>query len=638
MDFLVAALVLLLLLLYHFGKQKKLNNSTTRIFHLFLLIAICDVALEIVCTILMVYEIPAIAVLSKMLLSIFYFMQILFPYFVVYYTQTLRRTSLAVIHKSMKFWAVIPLIMAFLVLVNLWNGMMFSFDRMGIYHRGPYYLLMYAYGILYAFIALGMLAVYRKELVRREILIMIEVMMIEAVCVSVQAVTDTYLMTGFGIALGLIVLYLMVNNPHIYLDSVTNTFNKHYLNIWMREQLDRGKKIHILSIDVENLGRVNKVFGTEIGDKLLIRCAGELQKASEHATLFKISGRRFLLAMENLTDYEICRREAQKIFNGNFHIDGEEVSLHAAICGIVNTELIGNMDVLHAYLDYMSGLSAGSEGTTIIQSDDKIMDGFLYEQEVERFLATAIEQDLFELYFQPVYSLKKGGYDSLEALSRLRHPTLGNIPPDVFITLAEKNGQISKIGQLQFRRLCRFLKEHEVLKGTLQNVKFNISPIELLKEGHGRMLIETVKEFELDPSWIQFEITETAATEYSQTLHKVVNELQQAGLGLCLDDFGSGYANLNTVMKLPFVAIKMDRSLLHDVSSQPQAALLYKSIVEVLQKMGYEVIAEGAETKEEVQLLHHWNVDMIQGYYFSRPVSGTDIVKMLTINEEPPKC
>lgn len=165
---------------------------------------------------------------------------------------------------------------------------------------------------------------------------------------------------------------------------------------------------------------------------------------------------------------------------------------------------------------------------------------------------------------------------------------------------------------------------------TLKNVKFNLSPSELLKPGHSQLLIDIIKEYNLSPEYFQFEITETVATEYSESFCRAVEDFQKAGIGLCLDDFGSGYANLNAVLKLPFSVVKMDRSLLTGITCDKQAAVFYRSIVMVMQNMGYMIVAEGAETKDEVELLHNWGVDMVQGYYFSRPLPENELLKLFS--------
>lgn len=358
-----------------------------------------------------------------------------------------------------------------------------------------------------------------------------------------------------------------------------------------------------------------------------------LQQISPYVRVFRISGKRFFLAMQTLDDYEQTRGRILKFFQSNFQVNGSSIPFPAVICGIIHGEKLPENTFI-AYVDYMTSLVKETKETVLIQSDEKTINGFVYEQEIEIFLNEAIEKDLFDVYYQPVYSLKQNRYVTLEALSRLWHPTLGYVPPDVFVTLAERAGHILKIGLLQFRRVCSFIKENEQIMEQIQNIKFNLSPVEILEYGHIQALTDIIREFDLPFSYFQFEVTETVATEYSARLYEVLDLLLDTGISLCLDDFGSGYANLNTVLKLPFSCIKMDRSLLRGLNDDPQAAFLYRSLISVLHEMNYRIVSEGVETKEEVEKLREWGVDMIQGYYFSRPVNSQEIVRLFSDDEE----
>ena len=200
--------------------------------------------------------------------------------------------------------------------------------------------------------------------------------------------------------------------------------------------------------------------------------------------------------MDSLTEYERNRQQIEEYFREPFIVDGEKIDFPAVICGIINSEKMEQEDVLLAYVEYLVSLVKHTDETVVIQSDDRILEGFRYEKEVEHFLKNAVE------------------------------------------------------------------------------------------------------------------------------------DFQNAGIGLCLDDFGSGYANLNAVLKLPFDVVKMDRSLLTGITCDEQAAIFYRSIVMVMQNMGYMIVAEGAETEEEVNLLRSWGVDMVQGYYFSRPLPEKELLKL----------
>jgi EAL domain-containing protein (putative c-di-GMP-specific phosphodiesterase class I) len=220
-------------------------------------------------------------------------------------------------------------------------------------------------------------------------------------------------------------------------------------------------------------------------------------------------------------------------------------------------------------------------------------------------------------------------YVALEALSRLRHPNLGPISPEVFIDIAEHSGQIALIDQIQFRNVCNFMKEHPEILEEIRYIKVNLSPAELLREGYSRKLIETIRESGLPCTSFQFEITETMATKYTEELYHLIADFTGCGITLSLDDFGSGYANLDAVLKIPFSSIKLDRSLLHGIMVDEKSMLFYKNIVAIMKSMGYVVIAEGVELEKEVELLTSWGVDMIQGFYFSKPMSENAVLESL---------
>ena len=159
----------------------------------------------------------------------------------------------------------------------------------------------------------------------------------------------------------------------------------------------------------------------------------------------------------------------------------------------------------------------------------------------------------------------------------------------------------------------------------LKNIKYNLSPAQLLKKGYVGRLLEIIREHGLEPSFFQFEITETVATEYKEEVYEAV----EAGTVKKMDDFGSGYANLNAVLKLPFQCIKMDRSMLNGIRQHKVAGEFYRNIVTILRQQGYAIVAEGVEEQEEVELLEAWGVDMIQGYYFSRPLPVEEFLKKI---------
>ena len=626
-NFQIAALIIVVLLLHHFVTQKKLHNANTKIFTYVLVLSGLYILFNLFGTLaIMNYE-PECESTILIILTVIYLFDIMLPY-ILYCCAAVSRGEGKKIQGISVICTVVTVIMLILMLGNITSGWFFYFDQNTGYHNGIAYVVLYIYVLLYVVVVIHQTLKNREDLNVQKLGILGEFVVIEGICMGIELYTRYVLLSGFGLALGLVFLYLTMNNPGDFIDSTTGVFDKQYFDNWIQEKLEKRSEFHLIAVEAFMLKQINKVYGSSVGDQLLIQIARELQNITGSVQVFRTTGNCFLVITDSLTEYERDRQQIEEYFREPFVVNGEKINFPAVICGIINSEKMEQEDVLLGYIEYLAALVKNTDETVVIQSDDRILEGFRYEKEVEHFLKTAVEKDLFEVYYQPVYWMKEDRYITLEALSRLKHPNMGMIPPDVFIGIAERQGLIAKIGLLQLRRVCRFIKENEQMMNSIRNVKFNLSPSELLKPGHSQVLINIIKEFDLSPRYFQFEITETVATEYSESFCKAVEDFQNAGIGLCLDDFGSGYANLNAVLKLPFEVVKMDRSLLTGITCDEQAAVFYRSIVMVMQNMGYMIVAEGAETEDEVNLLREWGVDMVQGYYFSRPLPEKELLKL----------
>ena len=623
----VSALIIVVLLLHHFVTQKKLHNANTKIFTYVLILSGLYILFDLISTLVIMNYEPACESTILVILTATYLFDIMLPY-ILYCCAAVSWGKGKKIDGISLICTGVTVLMLILMLVNITEGWFFYFDQNTGYHTGAGYVVLYIYVLLYIVLVVHQTLKNREDLNVQKLGILGEFVVIEGVCMGIELYTQYVLLSGFGLALGLVFLYLTMNNPGDYIDSTTGVFDKQYFDNWIQEKLDKRTEFHLIAVEAFMLKQINKVYGSSVGDQLLVQIARELQNITGSVQIFRTTGNCFLVITDSLTEYERDRQQIEEYFQEPFVVNGEKINFPAIICGIINSEKMEQEDVLLAYVDYLVALVRHTDETVLIQSDDRILEGFRYEKEVEHFLKTAVEKDLFEVYYQPVYWIKEDRYITLEALSRLKHPNMGMIPPDVFIGIAERQGLIAQIGLLQFRRVCRFIKENEQMMESIRNVKFNLSPSELLKPGHSQVLIDIIKEFDLSPRYFQFEITETVATEYSESFCKAVEDFTNAGIGLCLDDFGSGYANLNAVLKLPFEVVKMDRSLLTGITCDEQAAIFYRSIVMVMQNMGYMIVAEGAETEEEVNLLRKWGVDMVQGYYFSRPLPESELLKL----------
>lgn len=631
LDFLIAALIFLLLILYHFMHRRKLDDLNSRIFRVLIFVGITDIVFDIVTTMLICAENPDLAPVTTAALTVFYLLQVMVPFALFLYSRSLCRTSS---QKDIRITAILSfpaVLMAVLVIINSWTGIFFYIDACGRYIRGFFYLGMYAYSGLYGVIIfIGSLLCFNR-LGARNFGIICEFIFIMIGCVAVQAVHNELLTTGLGLGLGLTLLYLTINNPSGYIDQLTGDFNMQSFLNWLRELYRRKRDFHLLIVNLQDLKQLNLLFGTHFGDTYLCRISEDFHDIVNTPYIFRVSSKRFVIFTYSLQEYENVRTRIVRMFHEQIQLNNENIQLHSVICGIMDAQELQDSDMLLSYIDYLGTLAPASSDTILIQNDENTRKSFHYIKEVERFLRTAIADDLFDVHYQPVYSLEAGDYIALEALSRLKHPALGPVPPDVFITAAERSGQISHIELLQFRRVCAFVRQHPELLTRIRHINFNLSPADLLCNGFSHQLIDIIREYQLPFSFFQMEITETVATEYSDQLYHLTEEFKQYGILLSLDDFGSGYANLNTVLRLPFSCIKLDRSLLNGILEDKNTEVFYKNIVASLKDMDYDVISEGVEHKKEVELLKSLGVNMIQGYYFSKPLPPEELQRLLKV-------
>ncbi len=625
MDFLIAGTVVLLMVLLQFYQQRKMEDVNNRVFRVLVTLGFLDVITELISTLYMCNPSGDYGVGAMFSTTLFYIFQALLPFTLLCYIRTLRNNKLMSTADMMKL-GIPTMILCFVVLTNPFTKLLFYFDQNG-YQHGSWYMLMYYSALVHLLLALCQILIWRKNLGAQKVQALCEVFVFTVGGILLQAMDQGLLMTGFCLSLSILAMFLTINNPYANTDSLTGLYDKQYLVRKMDELIIDRQVFHVVSVNLYQLDHANKVAGMHGGDQLLQWVSAELQKIGG-TNVYRTTGKRFLLLAERLEEYETYLSGLRELFDPERESTYRELALPSPVilAGIVNAEKLGDGGSVLDYAEYLESLSPKSGQTEVIQDDQKTMDSFHYNKKVEQYLQKAVEEDLFEIYYQPVYSTKEQRFITVEALSRLHHPELGWISPDVFIQLAEKTHLITRVTELQVRRVCRFLKENPRLQEELWNVKINLSPVDLMQNDSGSHLIQILDEYELPYRLFQFEITETVATEYTTGLMRIAESFRKAGIALCLDDFGSGYANLNTVMQLPFSVIKLDRSLLFNICNDERTALFYQSIVAAFQKMGYYIISEGVETKEEMELLTSWKVDMIQGYYFSRPLPPTQLL------------
>lgn len=386
----------------------------------------------------------------------------------------------------------------------------------------------------------------------------------------------------------------------------------------------------LLALDLNRFKEVNDTLGHAYGDLLLKQVGDRLRAASrESDTIARMGGDEFsfLLPVTDAAGSKVFAQKIMQVMEASFDLEGKNVEIGASIGVAVFPENGLDYETLTRHADaamYVAKRArSGFEMYDSAKSPDDELDFALKTE-----LRLAIEHDELVLYFQPKISHETSKISGLEALVRWRHPTRGLIPPDKFIPLAEQTGLI--------RPLTSWVLEHAIAQcaelqrlGMNLTMAVNLSAINLKDPDLPRKITSVLNKHQLDPKWVELEITETAVMDDTLRTVQVLTELDALGTKLSIDDYGTGYSSLSYFRKLPLDDLKIDKSFVIGMGTNHEDATIVRSTIEMGHELGLRVVAEGVEDRETWDRLTLLGCDAAQGYYMSRPLAPDDLLKWL---------
>lgn len=516
------------------------------------------------------------------------------------------------------------------IIINIHSHFIYDVDASGVIHEtGAYLPFMGCIAGICILNACCIICNCHRSIDHRVVSMMIAYAVMILGIVITAFVSDMMFMC-FGIVVSTNIIYIKLNNPLTYLDSQTDSFNLSYFRQMFTEYSRRYASQYFLVIELYQLERITRIYEKGIEEKFVGKIAERLRKTKDIKNIFHTRPERFVIEAASEEELDRIARCVRDMFRGNITVAGKSIRCAASLVELVDIQEMDSIEELTLYVRYLLRQAERSGKTQIIKDTPSKREAFYTEQEIERALEIAVRGDMLETVYQPVYSLREKRFVSMETLSRLRHPVTGKwMSPEVFIRLAEESGYIMEITKLQLKRVCWFIRENEDVMEKLDDIKINISAVELGDADHCDELISIIKSCGVDTGRLRFEITETAVIHNKAEVELSFTKFRQAGISLCIDDFGSGYADFSNLIELPVTGVKLDRSLLTGICSSDFAATFYRNVVRTLSELGFDVIAEGVETEEEVELLGRWGVDKIQGYYYARPLRTEEIRELI---------
>ncbi|MED2256843.1 EAL domain-containing protein [Brevibacillus parabrevis] len=420
-----------------------------------------------------------------------------------------------------------------------------------------------------------------------------------------------------------------------YHDALTDLPNRRMYTQHLSREIMQAKRFQsnlaVLFLDLDRFKDVNDSFGHDVGDLLLVEAANRLKACLRPTDVVaRLGGDEFTVLLSQLADREEAAALANQIMEAlqrPFILQDHSFNMSCRIGIALYPQDGDNADDLLKRADtaLYTVKSRGKNGYDFFDPtmEAKSLERILMENELRK----AIEQEQFQIYYQPKIDIATDTLTGMEALVRWVHPELGVIPPNRFIPIAEETGMIIALGEWILRQACRQNKIwHD--QGYLLKVSVNLSARQIYQKDLVEMIKQILAETELAAEWLELEITESIFVKMEEAT-AVLQQIRDIGIHISIDDFGTGYSSFSYIKSLPVDTIKIDASFIRDIHHNQESQAIVKAIVTIAQSLNMNVIAEGIELNDQAAALQQNGCDHGQGYLFSRPLATDDFERYL---------
>ena len=496
-------------------------------------------------------------------------------------------------------------------------GVVLNGDKM--YTEGTAVILTYVFTLFYIASSIIVAVYVLRTANRRRGFAVLFSHIIWILAAGVQALNNSFLVVGLAMAVGLLILYIIMENPDAHIDRSLECYSSSAFNEYLDYMFSKKKGFYILDVSVTSTSAMEgKGVDIQKEVKKLIHFASKNKKIH----IFKTFNVGIAIVSEN-KDY--LTAAVQDLINIS---KAKQVLKNILILNFSDISKISNTYDLIKLMTFARQQYLEKTGEINVISH-VIVENFLSLDEVNNEILKALDENRVEAFYQPIYNCKKGTFELAEALCRIRLEDGSLMSPGKFIPVSESTGSVSLLGERIYRNVCDFYNECEIEKLGVQNIDINLSAVQCDNIELAKKFNEIAKEKGINPKLISFEITETAFSSVKANMLSNMNEMIDNGFEFALDDFGKGASNLMYAIEMPIKVIKMDMELTKLFMKDEKAKAVVNAIIKMSHDMNLKVVSEGVETKEEAEIIKKAGIDYIQGYYFSKPLPKDEYLQFL---------
>ena len=493
------------------------------------------------------------------------------------------------------------------------------------FQPGPLFWLLYGCGCSYPIFSIIAVLRHWRELSAHEIISLIAIQLILIAGNLARFLMPTYVVMNTFCLMTIIVIFISFLNPDLFLSERGYAYNLPAFHALLEECYRRKRSCRVLGFTIQNYNEHREIFGGKQMDAALIGINQYLTETFPGMSSFYLRSGCYAVVGHNKPDLEALQKQISARFAEPWKTDVGELRLSVSFVEADMLQMDCPSDrLVNTLMISLDELNRTSEPDTSRSLKDSIAE-ISQKLDIRKCLEDALDNDKLEVFLQPLMDCRTGKRVAAEALVRLRNERGKLIRPDLFISMAEQEGYIVRLGEQVLSKVCRFIRDHDMKALGIRWINVNLSPVQFMSRDIPERFAEILAEHGVPEEMIHLEITEQSMIDFS-LLRDQITGLHNNGFQFALDDYGSGYSNLSRVRQYPFTNIKIDMDVVRSYCREKD--LLLPALIQGFKKMNLSITAEGIETEEMAGIMRDISCDYLQGYYFSRPVPMAEFVRM----------
>ncbi len=617
-------ILLLLILLVFYLNQKKLNLITEKAYSMTFAVSFICIVLDVLSVVMIVYrermpELLVSAVCRGYLVSL------------ICVAASCLRYMYVDVHLEAEKYRVRA------VAYNLILGIMFLFvfmlpiqyhyepEKQELYTHGAAVIATYIFVVFFLVSIVCIMLRWKKRINPNRIRGVQILLALWIGAAAIQAIHNNLLLVGYAQCLGIMILYIKLENPESNIDRKTGLFNQNALKLYLEQMYSKEEDFSVISISFDRMADQKLLPEERQNDMVTLR--NYLMRIKDGNAF--TSADEIIVVMNDVSKAEgwlqMFRNHLAEEWSRT-----DSVHVHPTLLFLASAKQLKSFKDLYDLTRYVKENKIEHAENNFQLIDEEIIQSMYREKTIIRQIDEAMELDRVEVFYQPIYSVKEQRFSSAEALVRIRDEHGNLVSPGLFIPIAERNGMIIRLGEMVFDKVCAFLRKNRLSQYGIDYIEVNLSVVQCADEHLAERFIQIMEKHCINPKMINLEITESASISAKRILLDNMKNLMNYGVKFSLDDFGTGQSNLNYIVDMPVAIVKFDRDMLKAYFENGKASYVMDAAIRMIHGMGLQIVSEGIETEHQYKTMENIGISYIQGYYFSKPLPEQEFLKFLS--------